>query len=397
MLFSLEAFQADHGDALLLHFGSPDNPKFMLIDGGPTANGYLDVIKPRLQQIREQFAAEENDPLPLEMVMVSHIDDDHIVGIQALMKDLKDGADDQIPPPWKVRTLWFNSFDEILGNGDDEIFSVLTAQVAAAGLNAPLPGAHFADPYGAAVIASVPNGRLLRQAAQGLGITKNKGFNGLVMAGEDEVNQLTLSPGLKITVIAPDQERIEALHAKWEQSLEHQPNIEELASLAANSDTSVANLSSIVVLAEFEGKKMLLTGDGRSDHTLEGLERAGLLLQGGTFPVDILKLPHHGSNRNVTQTFFKRVPAKHYVVSANGANSNPDLSTLQMIEAAREGSDDFTIHLTNHSGENDLQEILDEFFDAREDRGRSYNVKFRNDAGENALSIRVDLLDEVTF
>jgi hypothetical protein len=397
MLFSLEAFQADHGDALLLHFGPTDNPKFVLIDGGPTSNIYTDVIRPRLQVIREQFVNNEDDPLTLENVMVSHIDDDHIVGIQALMKELQDCNDDHIPPPWRVRTLWFNSFDEILGNADEEIFSELTAQVAAAGLNSPLPGALAADPYGAAVIATVPNGRLLRRAAEQLGIIRNSGFNGLVMAGHDEPREVTLSHGLKWTVIAPDEQRVQALHDKWEQSLQAHPDIEELANLAANSDTSVANLSSIVVLAELNGKTMLLTGDGRSDHTLQGLEHAGLLPDGGTFPVDILKLPHHGSNRNVTTTFFKKVPARHYVISANGLHDNPDVSTLEMIESARDDSDDFTIHLTNRTGANNLEEILGEFFDAREERGRSYQVKFRNDLGDNASSIRVDLLDTVTF
>jgi hypothetical protein len=397
MLFSLEAFQADHGDALLLHFGPVENPKFIVIDGGPTPIGYSHVMKPRLQEIRERFVDGEDNPLPLNMVMVSHIDDDHIVGIQAMMKDLQDCQDDGIPLPWQVETLWFNSFDEILGNAEEEIFSQLTAQVAMNGLHVPLPGADKADPYGAAVIASVPNGRLLRHAAEGLGIQRNRGFNGLVMSGADEVHQVPLSHGLKLTVIAPDEERIQALHEKWEQSLHHQPNIEELANLAANSDNSVANLSSIVVLAELGGKKMLLTGDARSDDILNGLEATGLIEAGGTFPVDILKLPHHGSNRNVTKTFFKRVPATNYVVSANGKFDNPDISTLEMIEAGRQGSDDFTIHLTNHFGENNLRELLDEFFDKRQDRGRSYKVKFRNDAGNAAPSIRVDLLDPVNF
>jgi hypothetical protein len=102
-------------------------------------------------------------------------------------------------------------------------------------------------------------------------------------------------------------------------------------------------------------------------------------------------------NQAAAKTFFKKVPAKHYVVSANGKFDNPDLSTLQMIKVGREDSDDFTIHLTNHWGQNNLQEILDEFFDVRELRGRSYKVKFRNDAGDDAPSIRVDLLEEVDF
>lgn len=40
--------------------------------------------------------------------------------------------------------------------------------------------------------------------------------------------------------------------------------------------TSVANLSSVVVLAAVGKKRMLLTGDARGDKILEGLELVGL-------------------------------------------------------------------------------------------------------------------------
>ena len=34
-VFTLEALQAAHGDALLLHYGTLDNPRLIVIDGGP--------------------------------------------------------------------------------------------------------------------------------------------------------------------------------------------------------------------------------------------------------------------------------------------------------------------------------------------------------------------------
>ena len=42
------------------------------------------------------------------------------------------------------------------------------------------------------------------------------------------------------------------------------------AALAAYVDKSVPNLSSIVLLAEAKGKRMLLTGDARGDKILQG-------------------------------------------------------------------------------------------------------------------------------
>jgi beta-lactamase superfamily II metal-dependent hydrolase len=151
----------------------------------------------------------------------------------------------------------------------------------------------------------------------------------------------------------------------------------------------VFNLSSIVVLAEAEGRSMLLCGDARGDHVLTGLESAGRLAAGGTLALDILKLPHHGSIRNVDTDFFARLPARHYVISANGRDGNPESATLEAIAASR-ADDEFTIHLTNHAGKDDLAARLDAFVATRDAAGRTYLVEFRE---EGSLGLRIDLGD----
>jgi hypothetical protein len=99
----------------------------------------------------------------------------------------------------------------------------------------------------------------------------------------------------------------------------------------------VPNLSSIVVLAQCNGKTVLLTGDARGDHILDGLKQAKLLT-GGKLHVDVLKVQHHGSDRNATQTFFKTVTADVYVISADGTHGNPDYDTLKWIVEAAHGA-----------------------------------------------------------
>ena len=49
------------------------------------------------------------------------------------------------------------------------------------------------------------------------------------------------------------------------------------AKIAAYVDGRCYNLSSIVSWSEADGKRILLTGDGRGDHTLKGSRRPGLL------------------------------------------------------------------------------------------------------------------------
>jgi hypothetical protein len=118
--------------------------------------------------------------------------------------------------------------------------------------------------------------------------------------------------------------------------------------LAAFTDSSVANLSSVVVLAEVGKKRMLLTGDARGDKILQGLELVGLLKNDGksTMHVDVFKGPHHGSDRNAEPILFRRVTADHYVFSGNGEHGNPERETLKMLFDERGDEDDFTIHLT---------------------------------------------------
>jgi len=101
----------------------------------------------------------------------------------------------------------------------------------------------------------------------------------------------------------------------------------------------------IIVLAEAAGKSILFTGDARGDKILEGLETVDLLKPGKGMHVDILKGPHHGSDRNVAPEFFERITADHYVFSGDGEHGNPERETLEMLRDAR-GGDDYEVHLT---------------------------------------------------
>ena len=123
------------------------------------------------------------------------------------------------------------------------------------------------------------------------------------------------------------------------------------------------------------------------DHVLAGLDEAGIAHDAKTH-VDILKLPHHGSIRNMRAEFFASVTADHYVISADGRHGNPETETLELI-AGSPADDDFTIHLTNRVGTDDLERRLDVFLAAKEASGRAYGVRFR---AETAHSLRIDLL-----
>jgi hypothetical protein len=216
-----------------------------------------------------------------------------------------------------------------------------------------------------AIIASVPQGKRLRETAKKLGWILND-ERPLLMSG---TGNDTIDAGceLKLTILGPSNERLTALQKDWMKKVkEAQKKAEEAgAQTVEYKDTSPPNLASLIVLATDGERKILLTGDGRGDYILEGIENAGLM-EDGKFPVDVLKVPHHGSIRDLDTDFFERIPARDYIISANGRFSNPDIPTLEMIVAVR-GNESYNIHLTypvdqfNAAYDRQrLQELIDE-------------------------------------
>lgn len=373
MVFTLEALQAFWGDCLLVHAGDP--PQLVVIDGGPSAT-YAASLKPRLDQLRA--ARGGDDPLGIDLLVVSHIDGDHIQGVIRLADELVTAGDAGQAAPYAVRTLWNNTFDDVLGNRAQEL-----ADAAARG---QLAGA---DHDVEAVIASVPEGRTLRDLAARLGWPVNRPVGGLVTVDRSPA-PLEVTSGVSLTVVAPAQPQLDALYDEWERWLE-KAKLDPLQP-ASITDTSVFNRSSIVLLLEAGGKRMLLTGDARGDHVTAGLERIGAAKDGVT-TVDLLKLPHHGSARNVDAGFFEAVRAEHYVISANGRFSNPDRETLDMLARVR-SDDDWVLHLTNADGQRPDGSTLGALLQAWQDglRAQGRNVQVRTRA-EGELGVRIDLAD----
>jgi hypothetical protein len=360
-IFTLEALQAAHGDCLLLHYGQPSAPRLISIDGGPKGI-YASSLAPRLAQIRKQRGGAV---LEMRMVMVSHIDDDHITGILDFTHELRRQQDAGQAPSFDLLTLWHNSFDDLIGKLPAEVQPLVRRRMAG----------HLNEDA-QAIAASVKQGRDLRIDADALALNVNSGFDDLVTFEKDG-GPIDMGQGLQFTVLGPRKAEVDALRNKWSEEVrtllkKARPSKKKKASgksaerdepgnpdaldraltaaeldavAAAFVDKSIPNLSSIVVLAECAGKSILLTGDARGDFILESLKEANRLTS-GKIHVDALKAPHHGSDRDVTADFFRAITADHYVFSANGKYGNPDPETFKMLfEARPKGT--YTLWLTN--------------------------------------------------
>jgi hypothetical protein len=374
VIFSLEALEAKYGDCLILHWGTKESPHFILIDGGPPG-AYKTTLDPRLDQLQ---ALSPDEPLRLELVVVSHIDEDHIDGILALTGDLVDQHERALPLTRDIRGLWHNSFDDIVGAGTTPA-TVASLQALLAATAKPQQGTE-------AIVASVPQGRLLRDRATALSLNVNRPFEDLVLLKQSGPVQVEFPGNLTFHVLSPCATRVRDLQKEWDKKLKKAGLAQPSAAVAALLDKSVYNLSSIVVLATAAGGTILLTGDARGDDIIEGLN-AAKLLDHGPAHFNILKMPHHGSSNDVDGDFFRRVKADYSVFSANGKYENPDLETLRLLTAAR-GADAYSLCFTNHTGEGGLRDKLDDFFAKDRLQPRNYTVRYRD---ENALSLSVHL------
>jgi hypothetical protein len=326
-MFTLEAIKAKHGDCLLLHWGTDYDPKLALIDGGPN-RVYAQFLKPRLMELASQRG---QTPLKLDLTMVSHIDEDHIAGLLDLAEEIENQD-----VPVQIDLLWHNSLEGLLEERLEGRSSNITAAVSSR-----FPGMQDDhNPWMQMVLASVPQGQELHAFAIRMGIydTMNAPYHPLIIA--DPLQRPADIDGLSLTVVCPAAAEVEKLRRKW-------VKLRKEGITADYSDRSPYNLSSIVVVAEYEGKRMLLTGDARGDLIIQGLRQRNLLLNDNDrVHFDLLKLPHHGSNNNVEEEFFRRVTADIYVVSGDCIrHPNPNEDAMHWLATARDGAD-YTICCT---------------------------------------------------
>lgn len=363
-MLTLEALSAKKGDCLILHFESDGEAGIVLIDGGP-ATVYEDVLKPRLQALRAEHNRRTGDdgPLPIDLLVISHVDDDHIHGILDMTKDLRRAGSD-MQGRIAIDRVWHNTFDDIFGaepEAGDTVLSSITPEIIDDDPDEPddVLATHIRH-HAFRVLASLGQGEALRNDARALDWSLNAPFEPFVRAvpGADSDDELT--DDLVFHVIGPLKPELDDLQEKYRKYLEKKARDEATAedALAAYADKSVPNLSSIVILAQEGDRKILLTGDARGDRVLAGLEEMGHMPPGGTLEVDVLKLMHHGSNRNVEPDFFRRVPARHYVFCGDGEHGNPERGTLEMLFDVRPGGG-FVLHFTHEIDEIDAEREKD--------------------------------------
>lgn len=322
-MLQIELLPAGPGDCLWLEYGEPGKTHIILIDGGVN-----DTFEPLEKRICQAITEHVTNELYIDLLVVTHIDNDHIEGVLRLLNETK--------YPITYGDVWFNGNHQLK--------------------NLPAPSAEERRPDLLGDLGDIPRPDLLGlregdKLSSILATPKirwNNAFNGaaVMIPVQGKLPSLDLCGGLKLTVLGPPVLRLRKLAEDWKQVKDEE--FEERNDLLGSKDTwppvwlslptpdkSVKNGSSIVLLAEYGDKRLLLTGDAHAADIEAGVSR--LLternLPSRPFPITALKLPHHGSAKNISQNLLEKLNCSQYLVSTNGSGNpkHPDHQALLRV------------------------------------------------------------------
>jgi hypothetical protein len=367
----IRVFQSDKGDCLLI---TSSDGKHVLVDGGMSSS-YDEHVAPALDKIRH--AGET-----LDVVYVSHIDQDHISGILKMTDDLvawkiydfqsangnTQAKKPKTPRPPEFSRIWNNAFHDQIGKNAGRIEDMLAARARALTLIPKEFAKEAAEHYADLAQSRSEAVRLSRRlGARQLNVPLNPEFDHGLMFVTDPPDPISVG-SLQFTVIGPFQEDLKNLRDDWNEWLRTQDAQDQLARIRRKNEddedglrsselqkalgpllgqaavlgdrdkVTLPNLASLMFhLEEAGGGTMILTGDGAWQDIIAGLENSGKLPPGGGLHVNVLKVQHHGSENNWHHDFGKRITADHYVFCGNGAHKNPDLDVLDAVLDSRIG------------------------------------------------------------
>jgi beta-lactamase superfamily II metal-dependent hydrolase len=358
----ITVFQSAQGDCLLLTDTARQTR--ILVDGG-MPHSYTAHVAAALAKFRR--AAKKN----IDLVYVSHIDEDHIGGVMQLLDDevrwrvhLLHGSGGPpkpaAPRPPEISAIWHNSFHDQVDKNAEPIEEALAASAPVLSAS-DLQKIREAGLRQAGLVTSIRQAiRVSRRIGpKQLKIPLNAEANGKLMmprAGQAPI----VKGGFTITILGPTKKHLEKLRSDWNTWLEdNQQAVAELREKARLDETRLGaseldrllaimklqaealgnpkkvtppNLASLTLLVEEDGTSILLTGDARWDQVIDGLEATGRLQPGGSLTVDVVKVPHHGSEHNVGETdLFDRVIGRHYVFCGNGHSGNPEPEVIEAM------------------------------------------------------------------
>ena len=354
----IHTFQAYDGDCFLVTVYEPKKEVNLLIDCG-NSETYHNSIKPYLLDMSKQRRK-------IDYLILSHIHSDHIGGAIPLLLD-NGSADD--PKIIEISNVIYNGFLglnlELYEKKDctaqeKRIYQGIISQGQA------VLGKNITEKQ-ITLNEELCISKLLIQGNYNWNAW-NKNELGVVVA--DSQMKIDIGNQSYIQFISPNREQLRRMNKKWELYVKRIYNripnidnlhirnafeafqwiinnvdyenvqemvsanvltkekIERMATSRYSYDYTDENMESIAFVLVCGNKKMLFLSDANIEVCRKNLEQ----IYGNTpLKINVIKLPHHGSKRNISMRFLKQYYSDSYLISAGETKLRPSMETIAMI------------------------------------------------------------------
>lgn len=309
---NIHILRAFNGDCIWLNLNDAQGEsRNILIDGGP-GNAYQFKNKKGKQEagdLQNLIAQLRNEDQFIDLLILTHVDDDHIGGLLKWFKKDKEAKD-------LIKKVWFNSgrlISDYFGEENNEENHLSLGD--ATGLD-----------------TSIKQGVNFEEFLQENGLWERR----LIHSS----NVLELF-GFKLTFVSPDINKLKNLLVKWEKEApitetsgkdDYGWSLEKhIQEDVFKEDASIHNGSSIGFILEYNGKRGVFLGDAHPIQVANTLRSLGYT-EKAPLKAEFLKVSHHGSKANTSYDLLELIDTNSYIISSNGDKHQlPDKQCLARI------------------------------------------------------------------
>ena len=333
----IRALPANAGDCFIIEFIKEDY--CILVDGG-----YSDTYYKYLKKDLLELASHGKH---INLLIITHIDSDHIGGVIAFLKENSSAIH---PNVIGVDEVWYNAFQHMYSEEKHkQPISYTTKEILKGYLVAH--SGKFNQNNGQKDI-SVSQGETVVKLLLDNGYNWNNMWFGNAVCVKNGAH-IQLKENLQCTLLNPGEKELQDLANFWVSELKsrirdfvicdddlYSEAFESCLILSGNEyetvrkdivfenvtdgrsvdwekwidawsgqvDDSRTNRSSIAFMLEYEGIKMVFPGDAPTQLFQDRLPEE----------IDVVKLPHHGSEKNISAGFIRNIKVSYYILSTDG-------------------------------------------------------------------------------
>lgn len=297
----IRILKALHGDSFILNCVKGNQYGTVVVDGGPYRDNY------KIVQILEEYES-------IDLMVVTHYDDDHIGGLLAYIEKHKNDR------PFPIKEIWVNCSQQVPVTNTANISFTQAKKLSNLlfEINKDLESKEF----------------------------PTVAWESLILAG-----QKVQKPYADFFVLSPEEESLNlnffnyasecgdiASHRSRQKSALTK-SLQELSTLKKKivnlkNKQEVINLSSIAFFVSCDNFSALMLGDSYPDTIIKTLQSNGYNNSDNKLRVSYTKIAHHGSANNTSNTLLDMLDCDTYIISTNGGNGvscHPDRETIGNI------------------------------------------------------------------